>query len=76
MINDFRVHALTGMFITFLASFSNFGRQTSIHTWLCGKFTWQTCSLIGLGLQLLLIVSLPWFYGWVLAGDSEVPKEI
>jgi hypothetical protein len=76
LINDFSVHALSGMFITFMASFSNFGRQTSIHTWLCGKFTWQTLSLIGLGLQLLLIISLPWFYGWVQDGHSEVPKEI
>jgi len=76
MINDFPVHALTGMFITFLASFSNFGRQLSIHTWLCGIFTWKTCALVGLGIQLVLIVFMPWFYAWVQAGDSKVPEEI
>ena len=76
MINDFPVHGLSGMFITFMASFSNFGRQHSIHTWLCGIFTWKTCAMLGLALQLLLIILLPWFYNWVQAADSTVPKEI
>jgi hypothetical protein len=76
MINDFPVHALTGMFITFMASFSNLGVQTSIHTWICGKFGWKLCALIGLGLQTLILLFMSRFYHWVQEGNSHVPKEI
>jgi hypothetical protein len=40
MTNEFAPHALTGMFITFNASFANFGQLTSVHTYLSGKFGW------------------------------------
>lgn len=73
MINDFPPHALTGMFITFLASFSNFGKEKAPHTWICGKLGWKLCSLVGLGLQLVLILLLPRLYNWMKEGDSEVP---
>ena len=76
MINDFPVNALTGMFITFMASFSNFGKQTSIHTWICGKFGWKNCALFGLTLQVIILILLPRFYRWVQEGSSSVPKEI
>ena len=40
MINEFPPHALTGMFITMNASFSNFGSLTSIQTFISGKIGW------------------------------------
>lgn len=73
MINDFSVHALTGMFITFMASFSNLGMQTSVQTYLSGKYGWKLWALIGEGIQIIIVVSLPKLYDWVQAGDSEVP---
>lgn len=76
MINDFPVNALTGMFITFMASFSNFGRQTSIHTWICGKLGWKNCAIFGLSLQVVILLFIPRFYNWVQEGNSSVPKEI
>ena len=76
MINDFPVHALTGMYLTFMASFSNLGMQTSVQTWLSGIYGWKLCALIGTGIQLIIVISMPKFYDWVYAGDSEVPEEI
>ena len=76
MINDFPVHALTGMFITFMASFANLGMQTSLQTWICGKFGWKLCALIGTGIQVIFVACMPRFYSWVQAGDSQVPEAI
>lgn len=76
MINDFNVHALTGMFVTFMASFANLGIQLALQTWICGLFGWKLCALIGAGIQFIVILLLPRFYDWVQAGDSEVPEEI
>lgn len=74
MINDFSVHALTGMYITFMASFANLGMQTSVQTWLSGIYGWKLCALIGTGIQLIIVAFIPKFYNWVQAGDSEVPE--
>lgn len=41
LINAFPLHALSGMFITVLGSYFNFGRLTFMHTYLCGKFDWK-----------------------------------
>jgi hypothetical protein len=76
MVNDFAPHALTGMFITFMASFSNFGKEKSPHTWIAGKLGWKTCALVGLAIQVVIIVLLPSIYRWMQAGDSDVPEEI
>lgn len=70
MINDFPVHALTGMYVTFMASFANLGMQTSAQTWLSGKFGWRLCALIGTGIQIVILLAMPKFYDWVQAGDS------
>ena len=70
MINDFKVHALTGMFITFMASFANLGMLLTLQTWLCGIFGWKLCALIGVGIQFVIIFFLPRFYDWVQEGDS------
>lgn len=70
MINDFPPHALTGMFITFMASFSNFGKEKAPHTWIAGKLGWKLCALVGLGLQVIIILCLPAIYRWVQEGNS------
>jgi hypothetical protein len=70
MINDFQVHALTGMFVTFMASFANFGMQLTVQTWICGKLGWKLCALVGTGIQMGIVIFLPRFYDWVQAGDS------
>lgn len=75
-INSFSPHALTGMFITFNASFSNFGALTSIHTILCSKFGWELCSYIGLGIQFIIALCMIRLFKWLEEGDSHVPKEI
>lgn len=74
MINDFSPHALTGMFITFLASFSNFGKEKAPHTWIAGKLGWKLCALVGLGLQVIIILCLIPLYHWVQEGNSDVPE--
>ena len=76
MINDFAVHALTGMFITFMASFANLGMQTSLQTWISGKLGWTYCALFGTALQIVIIALLPKWYTYIQDGDSEVPEEI
>lgn len=76
MINNFPPHALTGMFITFMASFSNFGKEKSLHTWISGKLGWKTCAIVGLCIQIGIILLLPRIYRWVNEGDSDVPPEI
>jgi hypothetical protein len=76
MINDFKVHALTGMFITFMASFANLGLQLSFQTWLCGIFGWKLCSLVGAGIQFIILLLMPRFYDWVQDGDAHVPELI
>lgn len=50
LINSFPLHALSGMFITVLGSYFNFGRLTFLHTFICGRYDWKTLSLIGLAL--------------------------
>jgi hypothetical protein len=75
-INEFPPHALTGMFITFNASFANFGTLTSIHTILCSKFGWELCSLIGLGIQVIIALCMFRLFDWLKEGDPHVPKEI
>lgn len=74
MINEFPPHALTGMYITVIASCSNFGRLTTIHTEIVNKFGWEFCSAIGLAAQLIFTVFLTPIYGWVKAGNMHVPK--
>jgi hypothetical protein len=76
MINEFPPHALTGMFITLNASFSNFGQLTSLQTLICGKLGWKLCSFIGLGLQLVIILCTFMLFGWMKEGNSHVPPEI
>ena len=39
-INEYPVHALTGMFITFMASFANLGKNVAPHTEIAGKLGW------------------------------------
>ena len=76
MINQFPVHALSGMFITLNASFANFGSLTTVHTWISEKIGWQLASYIGSGIQLLLTVFYFKFFDWMEEGDVHVPKEI
>lgn len=76
IINEFPVHALTGMYITVMVSCNNFGKLTSIHTEISGKLGWKFCSAVGLLLQLIIVFLLPRFYKWVEDGDSHVPPEI
>lgn len=65
LINTFPIHALSGMFITVLGSYFNFGRLTFIHTYLCGLFGWQVLSFIGIGFQLLIVGSTPLLFRWL-----------
>ena len=74
MINAFNVHALTGMFITFMASFGNLGMQLIFQTWISGILGWKLCALVGAGIQFIIILFLPKFYNWVQEGDGEVPE--
>lgn len=39
-INEYPVHALTGMFITFMASCANLGGNVALHTEIAGKLGW------------------------------------
>lgn len=73
MINEFPPHALTGMFITLNASFSNFGQLTSLQTLICGKFGWKLCSFLGLGIQAVIIGFTFRLFDWMKEGNSHVP---
>ena len=74
MVNQFPPNALTGMFITFLTSCSNFGKITSVHTWIIGKLGWKLCFLVGLGIQIIIVMCIPAFFEWINAGNVHVPK--
>lgn len=76
MINDFPPNALTGMFITLCASFSNLGQLTSLQTIICGALGWKLCSFIGLGIQLVIVIFTPRLFDWIKEGNSHVPPEI
>jgi hypothetical protein len=65
LINSFPLHALSGMFITVLGSYFNFGRLTFIHTYLSGRYDWKSLSLIGLVLQVLIVVATPRMFRWL-----------
>lgn len=73
IINEFPLHALSGMHITLLGSFYNFGRLTSLHTWLCGLFGWRLMSVWGLVLQLGLLLLSKGMYDWMEAGEAAIP---
>lgn len=68
LINQFPVHALSGMYITVLGSYFNFGRLTFFHTEICGIFGWKLVSGLGLFLQFIIVLCLHNFYGWVING--------
>lgn len=76
IINEFPIHALSGMYITLLGSFYNFGRLTSIHTELCGWFGWRFASSVGMVLQMALLIGLRRMFSWMEAGEVKVPKSI
>ncbi len=65
IINEFPLHALSGMYITLLGSFYNFGRLVSIHTELCGLFGWKLMSAVGMVLQLTLLIFLKRMFEWM-----------
>jgi hypothetical protein len=73
-INSFPLHALSGMYITVLGSYANFGRLTFIHTELCGKYDWKTLSLMGLMLQGIIVAFTPRLFRWYETGDLSLPK--
>lgn len=74
LINSFPLHALSGMFITVLGSYFNFGRLTFLHTYLCGRYDWKTLSLIGVGLQVFIVLLTPRLFRWLDEGDLTLPK--
>jgi len=65
MTNTFPLHALTGMFITFLNSMANFGTLTTLHTKLLGVYGWKLLSAIGLGYQVIMVLILPILWDWM-----------
>ena len=73
LINSFPLHALSGMFITTLGSYFNFGRLTFIHTKLCGIYGWEKTTLIGLTLQIIILFLLPAMFSWVDKADPTLP---
>lgn len=76
LINSFPLHALSGMFITVLGSYFNFGRLTFLHTYLSGRCDWITLSLLGLALQVVIVAGTPKMFAWMQEGDLTLPKEI
>ena len=64
------------MFITFNASFANFGSLMTINTWICNKIGWSLASYIGCGIQIVITVCLGGLFKWMEDGDVHVPKEI
>lgn len=76
MINTFPVHALSGMFITVLGSYFNFGRLNFIHTYLCGLFGWKLLSFVGIGLQLMFVGFTPVIFRWLYRGNVDLRKEL
>ena len=75
-VNEFPVNALTGMFVTFMASCGNFGSNTAIQTKIVGKLGWELCSYVGMGYQLLVVIFMRQVMDWVYRGDLHVPPEI
>lgn len=73
MINEFPLHGLSGMYITLLGSFFNFGRLTAVQTELCGIFGWKQMSLVGLGLQVVILVCSKKMFDWVERGECSIP---
>ncbi len=74
LINGFPLHALSGMFITVLGSYFNFGRLTFLHTYLCGQYGWKQLSYIGLALQIVIVGMTPKLFAWMERGDLALPK--
>jgi hypothetical protein len=74
LINSFPLHALSGMFITVLGSYFNFGRLTFLHTYLCGKYGWETLSFVGLAIQMLIVLATPRLFRWLKEGNLTLPK--
>jgi hypothetical protein len=74
LINTFPLHAFSGMFVTVLGSYFNFGRLTFVHTELCGQFGWQFLSFLGLGLEVIILIATPKLFDWLEDGDLTLPK--
>lgn len=72
MINTFPVHALSGMFITVLASLNNFGRLKTVNTKIIGVFGWRCCAFIGLAFQIALVCCMPRMLKWIENGSLDV----
>lgn len=65
IINEFPVHALSGMFITLNSSFANFGSLTTLHTWISNKIGWFLASYIGSGIQIIITILLFRIFDWI-----------
>ncbi len=57
------------MYLTMLASASNFGGNKILHTKLNGVFGWRTMAMFGLIIQLFLNFTIPYFQKWIEAGE-------
>lgn len=72
MINTFPVHALSGMFITVLASLSNFGRLKTVNTKIIGVFGWRVCAFVGLVVQFVFVFAMPRMLKWIEDGSVDI----
>lgn len=72
MINRFPITGLSGMFITLLASGSNFGNLGALHLKMIGIFGFYPCSIFGLLIQFFLMIAYPQIFNWMNQGEITI----
>lgn len=63
---------LTSMYFTMHASASNLGKMLFLQTAILDVWSWKTCALIGLILQLFLILLYPAALKWIESGETSI----
>ena len=63
---------ITGMIYTGNASGFNLGRMVSLHTALLQHKSWRFWAALGMGLQVLIILSIPWFIDKIEDGETAI----
>lgn len=59
------------MYLTMLASMSNFGKFKAIHTYFLSIFGWRSCAAVGLIIQLLIMIWIKNIYSWTTKGNES-----
>lgn len=58
------------MYLTMLASMSNFGKLKALHTYFLSLFGWRFCTFVGLIIQFLIVIFIKDIYIWTSKGND------